>query len=105
MAIKIFQNLQEDHSIVRGRRITVTDVVIADVSRLLAIGPIWTHKKLRLQEAITIFLDEGQNLTVKGKGVQPETLGEPWAELARVVQSYITCNGRKDVVRPCHLNL
>jgi len=32
-------------------------------------------------------------------------LGEPWVELARIVQSYITCDGRKDVVRPCHLKL
>ena len=81
------------------------DVVIADVSKLPAVGPIWTHKKLRLQEAMNIFRDEGQTLTVKGKGVQLETLGEPWAELARVVKIYITCDGRKDVVRPCHLKL
>ena len=32
-------------------------------------------------------------------------LGEPWTELARIVQSYITCDGRKDVVRPRHLKL
>ena len=32
-------------------------------------------------------------------------LGEPWAELARIMQSYITCDGRKDVVRPRHLKL
>ena len=51
------------------------------------------------------FQDEGQSLTIKGKGVLPATLGEPWAELARTVQSYITCEGRKDVVRPRHLKL
>lgn len=42
---------------------------------------------------------------MKGKGVLPATLGEPWSELAKVVQSYITCEGRKDVVRPRHLKL
>jgi len=32
-------------------------------------------------------------------------LGEPWAELAKTIQSYITCEGRKDMVRPRHLKL
>ena len=44
-------------------------------------------------------------MTVKGKGVLPAKLGEPWTELAKIVQSYITCEGRKDVVRPRHLKL
>ena len=52
-----------------------------------------------------IFQDEGQSLTVNGKGVLAATLGEPWTELAKIVQSYITCEGRKDVVRPRHLKL
>jgi len=60
---------------------------------------------VRLRDAITIFEDEGQNLTVKGKGVLPATLGEPSVELVRIIQSYITCDGRKDVVRPHHLKI
>lgn len=105
MAIEFLQNLLDDHSIVRGRRIIVMDTIIAKVSGLPAVGPIWTHKKLRLQDAMATFRDEGQNLIVKGKGVQPSSLGEPWTELARIVQSYITCNGRKDVIIPSHLKL
>lgn len=105
VAIEFLQNLQEDHSIVRGKRITITDAIIAEVSGLPVVGPTWTHKKLRIQETMAIFQDEGQHLIVKGKGVQPATLGEPWTELARVVWSYITCDGRKDVVRPRHLKL
>lgn len=105
VAIEFLQNLQEEHSMVRGRQITVTYAVIAEVSGLPVVGPVWTQKKVRLQDTITIFQDEGQSLTVKGKGVLPTTLGEPWVELARIVQSYITCDGRKDVVRPRHLKL
>jgi len=105
VAIKFLQNLQDDLSIVRGRLIVVSDIVIAEVSGLPAVGPIWTHKKLRLQDAMATFWDEGQNLIVKGKGVHPSSLGQPWIELARVVQSYITCDRRKDVVRPRHLKL
>ena len=44
-------------------------------------------------------------MTIRGKGVLPATLGEPWAELAKIIQSYITCEGKKDVVRPRHLKL
>jgi len=92
--------LQEDHSTGRGRHIAVNDDIIAEVSRLLAAGPVWMLKKERLQKIIKTFKDEGQNLTIRGKGVLRATLGEPWAELAKTIQSYITCEGRKDVVRP-----
>ena len=103
VAIEFLQNLQEYHSTVRGKYRAVTDDIIAEVSALPATGPVWTLKKERLQKIMKIFQDEGQNLIVRGKGVLPTALGEPWAELARSIQSYITCEGRKDVVRPRHL--
>lgn len=90
---------------VRGRQIVVTHDIIAEVLRLPTIGLVWTLKKVKLQDAIIIFRGEGQNLTVKGKGVPPTTLGEPWVKLARIIQSYITCDGKKDMVRPRHLKL
>jgi hypothetical protein len=105
VALEFLQNLQENYSIVGGKRIAVTEDIIAEVSGLPAAGPVWTLKKERLQKVMEIFQDEGQSLTVKGKGVLPATLGEPWTELAKIVQSYITCEGRKDVVRPRHLKL
>ena len=105
VATMILQNFQEGYSMVRGIQIAVTDEIIVEVSGLPAQGTIWTHKKVRLQEAMNIFQEEGQTLVVKGKGVQLESLGEPWMELAKVVQAYITCDGRKDVVRPRHLKL
>ena len=105
VAMEFLRNLEEEHSMVGGNRIVVTEEVIAEVTGLPAVGPVWTKKKERLQRIIEVFQDEGQNLTVKGKGVLPATLGEPWSELAKVVQSYITCEGRKDVVRPRHLKL
>ena len=100
VAIEFLHNLQEDHSTVRGRHIAVTDDIIAEVSGLPAVGPLWTLKKERLQKIIETFQVEGQNLTIKGKGVLLAALGEPRAELAKIIQSYITCEGRKDVVRP-----
>ena len=90
---------------IRGRLIAVTDDIIAEVSGLPAAGPIWTLKKERLQKIIETFQEEGQSLKIRGNGVLPTALGEPWAELARTIQSYITCEGRKDVVRPRNLKL
>lgn len=78
IAIEFLQNLQEDHSIVRGRHIAVIDDIIAEVLGLPAIGPVWMLKKERLQNIIKTFQDEGQNLTDKGKGFLPVALGEPW---------------------------
>ena len=40
VAIEFLQNLQEDHSTVRRRRIAVTDDIIAEVSGLPATGPV-----------------------------------------------------------------
>ena len=105
VALEFLQNLQENHSIVGGKRIEVMEDIIAETSGLPAVGPRWELKKERLQKAMEIFQSEGQSLTVKGKGVLPTTLGEPWTELAKIVQSYITCEGRKDVVRARHLKL
>ena len=59
MAIEFLQNLQEDYSIARGRQITVTDDIIAEVSGLPATGPVWTLKNERLQKIIEIFQDKG----------------------------------------------
>ena len=83
----------------------MTDEIIAKVSGIPAQGTFWTQKKIRIREAMQIFQDEGQRLIVKGRGLHPASLGKPWTELARIVQACITCDGRKDVVRPRHLKL
>lgn len=62
-------------------------------------------KRVMLQDAMEIFRDVGEELTRKGKGIQPSSLGEPWHELASVFQRYITCDGRLDVVIPRQLKL
>lgn len=46
-----------------------------------------------------VFRDKEQELIKKGKGIRPSYLGEPWGELAQIVQKYITYNGNRDVVR------
>lgn len=85
VAKEFLQNLREEHSTIRGKRIKVTDDIIEKLTGLPAIGPVWPTKKERLQKIVEIFQDEGQSLTVQGKGVLPATLGEPWAELAKIV--------------------
>ena len=59
VAMEFLQNLQDYHSTVRGKRIAVTDAIIAEVSRLPATGPVWTLKKERLQKVMELFQDEG----------------------------------------------
>jgi len=70
---------------VRGRRITISDVVIAEVSGLPIEGTIWPKKHVMLQDAVDIFRDADEELTKKGKGIQPSSLAEPWCELESVV--------------------
>jgi hypothetical protein len=58
-----------------------------------------------LKEVVEYFVEPGEELDKKGKGLNPSALSEPWRELEGVIQRYITCDGRYDVVRPCHLKL
>lgn len=78
----------------KGRRITVSEAVIAEVFGLLVEGVLWAKKHIMLQDGMEIFRDAGEELTRKGKGIQPSSLGEPWPELASVIQRYITSDGR-----------
>lgn len=55
VAMEFLQNLQEDHSTVRGKWIAITDDIIAEVSGLPATGPVWTLKNERLQKIMEIF--------------------------------------------------
>ena len=85
VATEFLLNLQEGSSIVRGRNIAVSDEIIAEVSGIPVQGTTWTQKKIRIHEAMKIFQDDRQMLTIKGRGVQPASLGEPWTELAKIV--------------------
>jgi hypothetical protein len=58
-----------------------------------------------LKEAVEYFVEPGEELDKKGKGLNPNVLSEPWRELEGVIQRYITCDGRYDVVRTRHLKL
>ena len=46
-----------------------------------------------IHEVVESFTEPGEELDKKGKGLNPSTLSEPWKELARIVQWYITCDG------------
>ena len=48
VVLEFLQNLQENHSIVGGKRIEVTEDIIAETSGLPAVGPRWELKKERL---------------------------------------------------------
>jgi len=62
---------------VRGRRIIVSDIVIAEVSRLPVEGTTSPKKHVVLQDVVDIFRDGDEELTKKGKGIQPSFLAEP----------------------------
>jgi hypothetical protein len=79
--------------------------IIAEVTGLPNTGIQWTGKYTTLKEAVESFVDPGEELDKKGKGLNPSALSEPWKELAGVIQRYITCDGRYDVIRPRHLKL
>ena len=49
VAMEFLQNLQEEHSMVGGKQIAVTKEIIAEVTRLPDLGPIWMKKKEKVK--------------------------------------------------------
>ena len=90
---------------VRGIQISTTLEILVEVTGLPNMGIQWTRWYKELKEAVETFTDPREELDKKGKGINPSTLKEPWKELAGVIQRYITCDGRYDVIRPRHLKL
>jgi hypothetical protein len=105
ITIEFFQKLQGETSMVRDIRIPVTQEIVAEVTGLPNTGIQWSGRYTMLKEAVESFVDPGEELDKKGKGLNPNTLSEPWKELAGVIQRYITCDGRYDVIHPRHLKL
>jgi hypothetical protein len=93
ITLEFFQNLQGEISMVRDIRIPVTLEIIAEVTGLPNSGIQWIGKYTMLKEAVESFVDPGEELDKKGKGLNPNTLNEPWKELAGVIQRYITYDG------------
>lgn len=85
MTLEFLQNLDNGCTTVKGRNITVSKVVIAEVSGLPAEGTIWMDKNVLLQDVFTVFQDPEEKLVRKGKGIHPTTLQQPWQELAAIM--------------------
>ena len=83
---------------VRGIQISVTPKILAKVTGLPNTSIQWIGRYTALREVMETFTDPGEELDKKGKGLNPSTLGEPWKELSGIIQWYITCDGRYDVI-------
>lgn len=105
MTLKFLHNLLNGSTTVRGRDLTVVEAVIAKVTRILTEGTKWTEKHILLHNVVVVFQDPNEKLARTGKGIHPSALRWPWQELEVIVQWYITCDGRWDVVKPRQLKL
>jgi len=75
---------------------SVSEEVLAEVTRILAEGAKWVDKCILLYNAIEAFQDPSEQLVRTRKGNHPSVLQQPWQELAVIVQRYITCDDRHD---------
>ena len=70
ITLEFLQHLQNGQSIVKRVRIIVSEVVIAQVSRLSVEGATWLKEHVMLHDVVEIFKDAVEELTWKGKGIQ-----------------------------------
>jgi hypothetical protein len=51
------------------------------------------------------FIQPREEIDKKGKGLNPTALIKPWRDILGVIQRYVTCDGRYNVVRLRHLKI
>jgi hypothetical protein len=96
--LQFARNLQDNHSIVAGVRISVTEEDIATVSGLPMDGTRQFSRKHVIGDVQQSFFLAGKRRVPKGRGVQLSSLPPPWPEVARFIKHYLTCEGRYQVV-------
>jgi hypothetical protein len=97
-ALQFARNLQENHSVVAGIRISVTEQDISAVSGLPMDGTRQFSRKHIIGDVQQSFFLAGERIVLKGRGVQLSSLPPPWPEVARFIKHYLTCEGRYQVV-------
>jgi hypothetical protein len=96
--LQFARNLQENHSVVAGVRIAVTEQDISAVSGLPMDGTRQFSRKHIIGDVQQSFFLAGERIVLKGRGVQLSSLPPPWPEVARFIKHYLTCEGRYQVV-------
>jgi hypothetical protein len=96
--LQFARNLQENHSVVAGIRISVTEQDISAVSGLPMDGTRQFSRKHIIGDVQQSFFMAGERIVLKGRGVQLSSLPPPWPEVARFIKHYLTCEGRYQVV-------
>jgi hypothetical protein len=96
--LQFARNLQDNHSVVAGVRISVTEQDISAVSGLPMDGTRQFSRKHIIGNVQQSFFLAGERRVPKGRGVQLSSLPPPWPEVARFIKHYLTCEGRYQVV-------
>jgi hypothetical protein len=96
--LQFARNLQDNHSVVAGVRIPVTEQDISAVSGLPMDGTRQFSRKHIIGDVQQSFFLAGERSVPKGRGVQLSSLPPPWPEVARFIKHYLTCEGRYQVV-------
>jgi hypothetical protein len=96
--LQFARNLQENHSVVAGIRISVTEQDISEVSGLPIDGTRQFSRKHIIGDVQQSFFLAEERIVLKGRGVQLSSLPPPWPEVARFIKHYLTCEGRYQVV-------
>jgi hypothetical protein len=76
--LEFSQNLTKGYSMVNGERISVTEASIVVVTGFPRMGDRWFHRKTHLLDAQKGFLINTEQVQTKGKGVDINSLPEPW---------------------------
>jgi hypothetical protein len=96
--LQFARNLQENHYVIAGIRISVTEQDILEVLGLPIDGTRQFSQKHIIGDVQQSFFLAEERIILKGRGVQLSSLPPPWLEVARFIKHYLTCEGRYQVV-------
>ena len=95
--LQFAQNLQENHFVVAGIRISVTEDDIAAVLGLPSDGTRMFIRNHIIRDVQQSFFLPEERIVLKGRGVHLSSLPPPWPEVARFIKHYLTCEGHYQV--------
>jgi hypothetical protein len=96
--LEFSQNLTEGYLMVNGVRILVSEARIVAITGLQRTTDRWFNRKTHLSNAHKGFLVNNEQVHTKGRGVDVNSLPDPWGKVAEFLKRYITCEGRYQVV-------
>lgn len=105
IALEFMQNLDTKMTMVNIIHIQVNGEDIAKITRIAVEGEKRYELHTSLQNVGLLFIAHREELVKNGKGYNPNSFSKSWKDMGHIIQTYITFDGRFNVIQVRPLKL